>query len=237
MVTAGYIRAWADENNVIDVLDVQDGRGYHASYKNASVVSYVYDPAVLTLDLESEYGVIEGAGISAFSKLRAGEGLAEAEAAAAIAFLDMHLHRGRYADRAGVRVPALLVMKDGTTQEKELLLGDMLPLAHQHPDTLRLTTLGLETWTWQIFMTDCLYTGDGAVMLWRPDTDHGLATVTFPLSPTQLLVIGEDIPADFDINRAIVNNCRRWVVGQKGTLPIEQIRRIKSQRASGRLQD
>lgn len=230
MVTGGYIRAWVDEHNVVDVLDVQNGRGYHSSYKNASIVSYVYDSAVLTLDLEKEYGVIESQGISAFSKLRSGEGLEETEARAAIAFLDMHLHRGRYADRAGVRVPALLMMTDGTTQQKELLLGDMLPLAHQHPDTLRLTSLRLEEWTWQIYTTDCLYTGDGAVMLWRPDADHDLATITFPLSPTQLLVIGDDIPTDFNINRAIVNNCRRWIVGQRGTLPIEQMNRIKHER-------
>lgn len=233
MVTGGYIRAWADENNVLDVLDVQDGRGYPSSYKNASIVSYVYDPAVLTLDLESEYGVIESEGISAFSKLRAGKALEEEETQAAIAFLDMHLHRGRYADRAGVRVPALLVMTDGTTQQKELLLGDMLHLAHQHPDTLRLTALGLEKWTWRIFTTDCLYTGDGAVMLWRPDADHDLATITFPLSPTQLLVIGADIPTDFNINRAIANNCRRWLVGQRGTLPIEQMKRNRAKGAVG----
>ncbi|MGV8970688.1 MAG: DUF4238 domain-containing protein [Rhodoglobus sp.] len=231
MVTGGYIRAWADGNNVVDVIDVQDGRGYPSSYKNASIVSYVYDSAVLTLDLEREYGAIESQGISAFSKLRAGKGLDEESTQAAIAFLDMHLHRGRYADRAGVRVPALLLMTDGTTQEKELLLGDMLPLAHQHPDSLRLTSLELENWTWQIFTTDCLYTGDGAVMLWRPDADHDLATVTFPLSPTQLLVIGDDIPPDFDINRAIANNCRRWLLGQRGTLPIEQMKRILAQRA------
>ncbi len=232
MVTGSYISAWADEKNVLDVLDVHDGRGYHSSYKNASIVSYVYDPAVLTVDLESRYADVEGQGMVAFTKLRAGEGISQEEAEAVIAFLDMHLHRGRYADRAGVRVPAMLLMKDGTTQEKDLLLGDMLLLTHEHADTLRLTSRGLEKWTWQIFTTDGLYTGDGAVLLWRPDAEHDFSTVTFPLSPTQLLVIGNDVPSDLNINRFIVNNCRRWVVGQRGTLPIEQMNRIRAQRDS-----
>lgn len=232
MVTGSYISAWANEKNVLDVLDVQDGRGYHSSYKNASIVSYVYDPGVLTVDLENRYADVEGQGMAAFTKLRAGEGLCQEEAEAVIAFLDMHLHRGRYADRAGVRVPAMLLMKDGTTQEKDLLLGDMLLLTHEHADTLRLTSRGLEKWTWQIFTTDSLYTGDGAVLLWRPDAEHDLSTVTFPLSPTQLLVIGDDVPSDLNINRFIVHNCRRWIVGQRGTLPIEQMKRIKAERDS-----
>lgn len=229
MVTGSYISAWADKRNVLDVLDVQEGRGYPSSYKNASIVSYVYDPAVLTVDLEAEYGAIEGRGMAAFSKLRAGENLLEEETRAAVAFLDMHLQRGRYADRAGVRVPAVLLMQDGTTQETDLLLGDMLLLTHQHADTLRLTSRRLEEWTWQVFTTDSLYTGDGAVLLWRPDAEHDLTTVTFPLSPTQLLVIGDDVPAALDINRAIVSNCRRWVVGQRGTLPIDQMKQIRPQ--------
>lgn len=232
MVTGSYIRAWADEKNVLDVADVQDGRGYKSSYKNASIVSYVYDPAVMAVDLENRYAEIEDRGMSAIAKLRAEQGLDQKEAEAAIAFLDMHLHRGRYADRAGVRVPAVMLMKDGTTQEKDLLLGDMLVLTHEHSDTLRLTSRGLERWTWQIYTTDVLFTGDGAVLLWRPDAQHDFSTVTFPISPTQLLVIGDDIPSDLNVNRFIVNNCRRWVVGQRGTLPLERINQIKAQQES-----
>lgn len=224
MVTGSYISAWADKKNVLDVLDVQEGRGYPSSYKNASIVSYVYDPAVLTVDLEAEYGAIEGRGMAAFKKLRAGKELLEEETQAAITFLDMHLHRGRYANRAGVRVSASMLMEDGTTQEADLSLGDMLLLAHQHTETLRLTSRGLEQWTWQVYTTESLYTGDGAVLLWRPDAEHDLTTVTFPLSPTQLLVIGDDVPVGLDINRAIVSNCRRWVIGQRGTLPIGQMK-------------
>lgn len=229
MVTGSYIRAWADEKNVLDVADVQDGRGYPSSYKNASIVSYVYDPAVMAVDLEARYSNIEDQGMLAVAKLRAEEGLTQKEAEAAIAFLDMHLHRGRYADRAGVRVPAIMLMKDGTTQEKDLLLGDMLVLTHEHADTLRLTSRGLERWRWQVYTTDDLFTGDGAVLLWQPNAEHDFSTVTFPLSPTQLLVIGDDIPSDLNVNRFIVNNCRRWVVGRRGTLPIKRINQIRAQ--------
>lgn len=71
MVTGSYIRAWADEKNVLDVADVQDGRGYQSSYKNASIVSYVYDPAVMAVDLENRYAEIKDRGMSAIAKLRA----------------------------------------------------------------------------------------------------------------------------------------------------------------------
>lgn len=126
----------------------------------------------------------------------------------------------------------MMLMKDGTTQEKDLLLGDMLLLTHEHSDTLRLTSRGLERWTRRIYTTDVLFTGDGAVLLWRPDAEHDFSTVTFPLSPTQLLVIGDDIPSDLNVNRFIVSNCRRWVVGQRGTLPLERINQIKAQQES-----
>lgn len=232
MVTKGYIAAWANDRNIVDVLDVHEGRGYPSSIENASVLNYVYDPSVMTHDLEGHFAEIETRGVSAFARLRAEHALTEDETQSVIEFLDMHLHRGRYADRAGARQPARLLMDDGTVQDAELNYGDLLSLAHDHPDTRRLTTLGLEKWAWQIFSTSGLYTGDGAVLLWRPDPDHELSTVTFPLSPTQLLVIGEGIPADFNINLATVNNCRRWIVGQRGSLPIEALQRLKPQRSA-----
>lgn len=219
MVTKSYLKAWADKKNVIDVLDVQEERGFRSSISNASVVSYVYDPAVLTVNLEAEYGAIEDKGASAFTRLRTGRMTLE-DQEAIVRFMDMHLHRGRYADRAGHEVDAVLMMTDGTHQDAKLTLGDMLMLTHQHPDTLRLTDLDLPSWTWKIYPIENLYTGDSAVLLWRPNADSDLQTVTFPLSPTQLLVIGEDLPEDLNMNRFIVNNCRRWIVGQKGSLPI-----------------
>lgn len=236
MVSRGYISAWADKKNVVDVLDLQDGRGYPSSIVNASVVSYVYDSEVLTHDLEAEYARIESTGISTITKLRTGQAVTRKDQDAVIAFLDMHLHRGRYADRANVRVPAALVLKDGTTRDTELRLGDMLLLSQEHPDTLRLTKLGLHDWTWRIYEVDNLATGDGAVLLWRATTDDEISTVTFPLSPTQLLVIGDDLldKSFQSVNLHLAKNCRRWLVGIRGSLALTEVARIVDQRSSER---
>ncbi|MBS1674464.1 MAG: hypothetical protein JSS74_10915 [Actinobacteria bacterium] len=233
MVTKSYIKAWADERNIVDVLDVQEGRGYPSTIGDASVVSYVYDPEVLGHDLEGEFSAIEGGGVAAFAKLRASEEITLADMTAVIAFLDMHLHRGRYANRVGARQPALLYMDDGSVQETELNYGDLLSLAQHHPDTLRLTSLGLEQRVWKIYPIEGLWTGDGAVLLFAPGGGQEPTTIAFPLSPTQLLVIGDDLPEDLGMNRLIGLRSRRWVVGQRGTLPIEAIKRIKAQRAAG----
>jgi hypothetical protein len=172
MVSKGYIRAWADKRNVVDVLDLQDGRGYPASYLSATVVSYAYDPNVLTHNLERYYSLIEDAGTPALVKMREGEPLTTAEARAVIAFLDMHLDRGRYADRTQVRAPAVVLRADGRIEQTELALGDALLLS----------------------------------------------TISFPLSPTQLLVIGEDLPDDGPHNRLLAENSKRWIVGARGSL-------------------
>lgn len=236
MVSRGYISAWADEKNVVDVLDLQDGRGYPSSIVNASVVSYVYDPEVLMQDLESEYARIEGTGISAIAKLRTGQAVTRKDQNAVIAFLDMHLHRGRHADRARVRVPAVLMMKDGSVEDAELKLGDMLLLSQEHPEILRLTQLGLTDWTWRIYDVGNLATGDGAVLLWRPTADEELTTITFPVSPTQLLVIGDDLPEKpFELlNLHLAKNCRRWMVGERGSLNLAEAARIVAQRSAER---
>ena len=234
MITKGHMAAWANARNIVDVLDVQEGRGYPSSIENATVVSYVYDPSVLAHDLELRFSKIEDRGVSALNRLRAGIDPYPGDPEAIIEFLDMHLHRGRYANKAGDSQQASLFMTDGSVQESELNYADLLSLAHDHPDTLRRPTLGMETWPWQIYTTTNLWTGDGAVMLWRPNAESELATVTFPLSPTQLLVIGDDVPTDFDMGRAIARNSRRWVIGEKGTLPIEAIRRMKAEQDTSR---
>ncbi|MDE0547417.1 hypothetical protein [Microbacterium sp. C7(2022)] len=50
---------------MVDVFDLQGARGYPSSIENASVVSYVCDSEVMTIDLEREYGLIEDAGVAA----------------------------------------------------------------------------------------------------------------------------------------------------------------------------
>ncbi|MGO4431760.1 DUF4238 domain-containing protein [Paenarthrobacter sp. RAF9] len=218
MVSKGYIRAWADKRNVVDVLDLQEGRGYPSSYLSATVVNYVYDPNFLTRNLEKVYSLIENAGTPALVKMRKGEPLTEAEARAVIAFLDMHLDRGRYADRTKVRAPAIALRTDGRIEHTELALGDALLLSQSFQDVLRLTTLGLEQWPWQVLEAKGLATGDGAVLLWRATDGAEITTVSFPLSPNQLLVIGEDLPEDVPLNQFLAKNSKRWIVGAKGSL-------------------
>lgn len=234
MVTRGYLSAWANEKNVIDVLDLQLGKGYPSSVENASVSSYVYDPEVLTHDLEGAYASIEGKGVSVLNKLRAADQpeLTLNEQGDLITFLDMHLDRGRYADRAGVRVPAVLVKTDGTANDTDLRLGDMLLLGQYVKDVLRLASLGLESWTWRVRAFEAgapLATGDGAVLLWRNKTETAPSTITFPISPRKLLVIGEELPRYEHLNLFIAQNCRRWMFGVRGTLNLAEAANLASQ--------
>lgn len=107
MVSKGYIRAWADSANSVEVIDKQENRSFRTSINSATVVNYVYDTKVLTHDLEHEYSAVEGAGLPAINKLRNGDTtLTDVEQQALIAFLDMHLDRGRYANQAKTLAPA-----------------------------------------------------------------------------------------------------------------------------------
>ena len=233
MVSKGYIRAWANAKKIVDVLDLQDGRGYPSSYEKATVVSYAYDPNVLTRNLERDYPLIESKGTPALVKMRKGEPLTAAETLAVIAFLDMHLDRGRYADRTKVRAPAVVLRTDGRIEHAELALGDALLLSQSFQDVLRLTTLGLEQWPWQVREARGLATGDGAVLLWRPTDGAEISTISFPLSPTQLLVIGEDLPDDVPHNRLLAENSKRWIVGARGTLNFSKAAVIADRRSQG----
>lgn len=183
MVSKGYICAWANAKKFVDVLDLQDGRGYPSSYEKATVVSYAYDPNVLTLNLERDYSLIESKGTPALVKMRKGEPLTAAETHAVIAFLDMHLDRGRYADRTKVRAPAVVLRSDGRIEHTELALGDALLMSQSFQDVLRLTTLGREQWPWQVRAARGLATGDGAVLLWRQQTVPKCPTSPSPSPP------------------------------------------------------
>ena len=100
-----------------------------------------------------------------------------------IAFLDMHLDRGRYADQTKIRAPAVLLKTEGRIENAELTVADRLLLSGFIQDVLRLTTLGLEQWPWQVREVKYLATGDGAVLLWRPTDGADISTISFPLSP------------------------------------------------------
>lgn len=233
MVSKGYIRAWADAKNTVDVLDLQDGRGYRSSYLKATVVSYVYDPEVLTRDLEHDYWKIEDLGIPAIVKLREGQPLTDAEQCAVIKFLDMHLDRGRYADKSKAQIPAVVLKTRGRIENAELNLADLLLLSQSFSEVLRLTQLGIEDWPWRVREARGLATGDGAVLLWRPTGGEEISTISFPLSPTRLLVIGQDLPDDAPLNPRLAGNSRRWVVGEKGTLNLKSAATVSVRRSQG----
>ncbi len=233
MVSKGYLRAWADNKERVDVLDLQEGIGTRTKIAHATIVSYAYKGNLLTRDLEHEYSVIEDAGIPALRKLRQdGESLTVTERDAVIAFLDMHLDRGRYADQARIDVPAVVVKSTGPNEDATLSLGDRLLLSQGFDDVLRLCSLGIEDWPWDVIDAANLATGDGAVLLWELTPGGGVSTITFPLSPSQLLVIGEGLPLDVPINfnMFLGRNCRRWIVGAPGTLNLKQAAVIAAER-------
>ena len=55
--------------------------------------------------------------------------------------------------------------------------------------------------------------GDRAVLRWRATDGADMSRISFPLSPTQLLVSGEDLPDDVRLNTQLAMNSRRWIVG------------------------
>lgn len=222
MVSRGYIAAWADKKNSVDVIDIQDKRGFPSSIRTATAVSDVYDGEVLTHDLEAAYADIETDGTPVLVRLRDGvESLTDKDRDAMIAFLNMHLERGRFANRANVRAQALILKTDGRVERSELRLGDAITLSQAHSDVLKLNTLGLDQWEWRVWSVDGLVTGDGAVLLWRSSTGNAVCRVTFPLSPTRLLIIGEDLPDGVRMNDYVASNSKRWIVGTRGSLNLK----------------
>ncbi|WIE56301.1 DUF4238 domain-containing protein [Curtobacterium sp. MCBD17_003] len=218
MLTKGYMRAWADERNRLDVIDLSRNYGYPSSVNNATILSYAYEPSVLPRNLEQEYSIIESNGVAAIAKLRREDLTLDGETLAAmIAFLDMHLDRGRYADQTAVRTPASLLMTDGTVKDVKFNVADRLLLSQSIKDVVRLKTLGVGSWEWRIFRGEFV-TGDGAVLLFRETEGAEVCTVAFPLSPTQLLVIGKPFAHPVPLNSLIAGNSRRWLVGRRGSL-------------------
>lgn len=236
MVSKSYLRAWADARNRVDVLDIQQGRGFTSAIGNATVVSYAYEPEVLTHDLEGEFDRIESRGAPAIAKLRHGHLLTLKEKRDVVAFLDMHLDRGRYADQSDVRTPAVLMRTDGSAEDAVLNLGDRLLLSRFMEGPVRLARLGVEQWPWEVRDARSLATGDGAVLLWRENAGAEASIVTFPLSPAQLLVIGTGFIGQPPLNTLLAEHSRRWIVGTVGSLVKDQaaviaaIRRAESGR-------
>lgn len=227
MVSKFYLRAWGDEKDCVDVIDLEQGRGFKTAIGSATVVSYVYDPDFLTHDLEGQFGKIESAAAPALKQLREEVPLTEQGQRVIIAFLDMHLERGRYADQAKITTPALVIKTKGETEEVDLKLGDRLLLSRYVEGAVRLSNLGLERWPWTLYKLyegESLLTGDGAVLLWSETRDGELDTVTFPLGPELMLVIGRGIDPKIPINIFVAEKSRRWLVGSADTLTSDPAR-------------
>lgn len=233
MVSRAYLDAWADARGLVDVADLEQGRVSTTAIRNATVVRYAYETEVMTYDLEGQFARIEGAGISALRVLRETQTLTLHEKHSVVAFLDMHLERGRYADQTQTRAPALLLKSDGTIEEAGLNLGDRLFLTQYMKDVVRLSRLGIEQWPWQILSAKEFATGDGAVILWREINGSNISTVTFPLSPTEMLVIGHELEVPLDLNVLMAMKSRRWLVGRTGAFRSDHIQIVAAQRRTG----
>lgn len=218
MVSRGYLRPWADKKGRVDVIDLEKNLRITTAIQNATVVSYAYETEVLTYDLEEKFERIETRGIPAILKLRISQALTAEEKSDVVAFLDMHLDRGRYADQTKVRSRAVVVKADGSAEEAKLNLADRFMLSQYMKGVIRLTDHDLEGWPWQVYDAQNLVTGDGAVVLWGKADGNKLATVTFPLSPTRLLVIGNEFNNSVRFNTPVVTNSKRWIVGSVHTL-------------------
>ena len=232
MVTKAYISAWADERKRVDVIDMARNHGYPSSVNNATVRSFAYEPNVLTHDLEEEYSVIESNGMQAIARLRGEDPtLDDKTVAAMVAFLDMHLDRGRYADQMDIRTPAFLFKTDGTMEDVEFNVADRLLLSQSIEEVIRLKALDLGTWEWRVIPGDFV-TGDGAVLMFSEAKGADVCTVAYPLSPTQLLLIGKPFDGPMRLNPLIANKSRQWLVGRPGSLkkgilvPVEDVESV-----------
>lgn len=231
MITKSYLKAWADASGKVDVADLEDRQIRKASVKSATTVEYAYRPAVVNHDLEAEYGRIESQGLPVIQKLRRGEKLGDVGKLRLIAFLDMHLDRGRYADQANILTPAIALHHDFSTSEIQLNMSDRITLSRHLPEVERLTDQGMEGWEWEVRGAQKLITGDGAVLLWSTDRSEKLAGVTFPLSPTELLVIGPGLPGQPNLNGLVQGNSKRWLVGSRGQFVSEANRATRRAQA------
>lgn len=223
MLSKGYLRAWVDSQNEVDVIDIEKRLGLKSRLGNATVVKYAYDPKLLTRDLEGQFEKIETRGIPALFKLRHGHSLSADEKSNVVDFLDMHLDRGRYADQAQVSTPATVLKTGVRVEAAELNLGDRFLLSQSMKDVMRLSSMELERLPWVVHDTTGLVTGDGAVMLWCESEGSPVTAVTFPLAPTKMLVIGRTtvpmIPER--LNDLMTRKCRRWIVGAVGSLNLD----------------
>ena len=218
MVTRGYLQAWVNGRNALFLWDGEVGKMGVRPVNDATVVGHAYDTEHTTLDLEAQFARIETAGVPAIRNLSDGGTLNDDGRRALVAFLDMHLERGRYADQAKVKTPIAKVdIFGGGVEMAEMGLGDRLVLSRDmEKSTVRIADLDVLRWPWRVGTSaeGLLLTGDGSVLLFERSKGTGVATITFPLSPTRLLVLGDDLPPAplRDLNAFTIAKSRRWLV-------------------------
>ncbi|MBO3664073.1 DUF4238 domain-containing protein [Microbacterium stercoris] len=215
MITRGYLEAWSNERGLVHVWDAEHEINKPQSLTNATVVSYGYQTTVTSFDLEGYYAEVESQAIPALRSLATGGAPDSAGRSAIVSFLDMHLERGRYADQTKVKVPVWMGSMTEPGRMAEMALGDRLTFARDvDTEAIRLDRLRVERWTWRVVnVQGGLVTGDGAVLLFRKTHGAPLSAVTFPLSPTRLLIIGDGLPGIHpQFNLMIASKCRRWLV-------------------------
>lgn len=216
MITRSYLESWANERNLVYVKDLESTERTE-SINSATVVKYGYRTEHTTLDLENHYSAIEGNGVRAFKALQNDQILNEAGQQAVVAFLDMHLERGRYADQAKETTTVVKGdLKTGSAEAVSLGLGDRLALAKSvDTDAVRLSMRDVRAMRWHVLKADGLVTGDGAVGLWQNSNPASLAAVTFPISPKHLLAIGAtEHLFSVELNDLVIANSRRWIVAR-----------------------
>ncbi len=214
MVTRGYLQAWSNDHGLVYVWDGEARISGVRSLGDATVVRYAYRTEHTNLDLEAHFAGIEGRGTAAMRNLIGGGALNAEGREAMIEFLDMHLERGRYADQASVKMPVGLGdLFHGGFQMSAMGLGDRLTLSKDiNTNALRISDLHVGRWPWRVAdVRSGLITGDGAVLLWEETKGSGISSISFPLSPTRLLILGDPLP-NVPINALVANNCRRWLI-------------------------
>lgn len=185
MVSRAYIEAWSNDRSLVTVFDKENPAASGVrSVRDATVVRYAYRTELTTL-------------------------------LAIVEFLDMHRERGGFADKTKERVPmASANVLTGQSRMVHAGLGDRIVLSRSvDTSRVRIRDLPVGRWRWHVLPVDSgLITGDGAVLLWSErDTT---CTVTFPISPSRLLVIGSGLDgATVPINSLIADQSRRWLIG------------------------
>jgi hypothetical protein len=217
MITRAYLEAWANSRGLLHVWDAENGINRPTSLTNATVVSFGYKTSISLVDVEAKYAQIESKAIPALRNLAQGGTITTDGQLAIVDFLDMHFERGSFADQSKVKTPVWRIGGPQRIEEVDMTVGDRLVLADElSRNLIRLYSLHIERWRWRVIdVREELVTGDGAVLPFRKTYNGPIITVTFPLSATKLLVIGEGLPSvPRHFNYLIVNRCRRWLVDQ-----------------------